>query len=107
MGNEFFKSASVYPFHDYAVAKHRMLDLGEVLAYSYMIEREPDVEVLIKKFLIKKIASEFLLQGFINKEASVLAYAIQLIEPIFRNMDEFKFVAVMSGRTGVDWKKES
>ena len=63
--------------------------------------------ILVQKVFVQIVAAEFSLEGLVYKEPSVLAYAIQLIEPIFRNMDEFKFVAVISGRTGVDWKKES
>lgn len=59
--DEFFESASVYPFHYYAVAYSGVGDLCVVLAYSAVAEGKTYVEVLVKEVFVKQIASEFFL----------------------------------------------
>ena len=59
-----------------------------------MTEGKTYVEILLEKFFIKRIPTIFFLEGLIDKESSVRAATVQFIEPIYRNMDEFKLVRV-------------
>jgi hypothetical protein len=104
---EFFKCLSVNPFHHNTAADGRVLYLCIVLAYVRMVEGESDVEVLGQQVLVHEVAAILFLEGFIDKESTVLAGTIQTVEPSLRCVDEFNIVAVVYGISLVCGKKES
>ena len=52
------------------------------------------MEILFEQFLIEGIAAIFLFQGLVDKESSVLAAAVQFIEPMLGRVDEFETLGV-------------
>ena len=72
----------------------REIDKAEILAYACVVQGESYIEILSEQFFVKGISAIFLFQGLIDKESSVLAAAVQFVEPMLGRVDEFETLGV-------------